>query len=179
MTVFVSIGFRVHEPAGRHFPYLAFLWPAFAAASASETAALAAKQFADFAVGPAGSLTHEPKWATPHKIALELATATLREFSVDAGETPVLLCLPLALHGGNAAKVLSAARTGDRCVGERPYSSTAIVFAHSPRSDVITATIRSRSSPKKLLAAKICLISSRSPSGRSAICFLSMLRMRS
>ncbi len=93
----------MYEPAGRHFPYLAFLWPAFAAASASEMAALAAKQFADFAVGPAGPLTHESKWATPHKIALELATVTLREFSDDASETPVLLCLPLALHGGAIA----------------------------------------------------------------------------
>jgi hypothetical protein len=43
----------MYEPAGRHFPNLAMLWPAFAAASASEMAALAARQFADFAVGPA------------------------------------------------------------------------------------------------------------------------------
>ena len=48
-------GCPMYEPAGRQFPYLAFLWPAFAAASASEMAALAAKQFADFAVGPPDS----------------------------------------------------------------------------------------------------------------------------
>ena len=93
----------MYEPAGRQFPYLAFLWPAFAAASASEMAAFAAKQFADFAVGPGGPPAQEPKWATPHKIALELETVRLRDFSVGAGDTPVLLCLPLALHGGAIA----------------------------------------------------------------------------
>ena len=93
----------MYEPAGRQFPYLAFLWPAFAAASASEMAAFAAKQFTDFAVGAGGPPAQEPKWATPHKIALELETVRLRDFSVGAGDTPVLLCLPLALHGGAIA----------------------------------------------------------------------------
>lgn len=48
-----------------------------------------------------------------------------------------------------AVKVLSAAKIGDLGVGERPYSSTAIVFAHSVRFAVITATIRSSTSPEK------------------------------
>ncbi len=89
----------MYEPAGRHFPNLAFLWPAFAAAAASEMAALAAKQFADFAVGPDGPAAREPKWATPHTIALELKTVRLRDFSAEAKGSPTLLCAPFALHG--------------------------------------------------------------------------------
>ncbi len=90
---------KMYEPAGRQFPNLAFLWPAFAAASASEMAALAAKQFADFAIGPDGPAACEPKWATPHTIALELKTVRLRDFSAEAKGSPTLLCAPFALHG--------------------------------------------------------------------------------
>ena len=43
----------MYEPAGRQFPSLVFLWPAFAAASASDMAAVIAKHFASLAVGPA------------------------------------------------------------------------------------------------------------------------------
>jgi poly(3-hydroxybutyrate) depolymerase len=87
----------MYEPASR--PNLAFLWPAFAAASANEMAALAAKQFADFAIGPDGSEARELKWATPHTIALELKTVRLRDFSTEANGSPALLCAPFALHG--------------------------------------------------------------------------------
>ena len=41
----------MYEPTGRQLPHLAFLWPAVAAASASEIAASIAKQFVDLAVG--------------------------------------------------------------------------------------------------------------------------------
>lgn len=93
----------MYEPGGRQFPNLAFLWPAFVAASASEMAAFAAKQFADFAVGPEGPRAQEPKWATPHTIALDLKTVRLRDFSTEAKGSPTLLCSPLALHGGTIA----------------------------------------------------------------------------
>ncbi len=91
----------MYDPAGRQFPNLAFLWPAFVAASASEMAAFAAKQFANFAVGPDGPAAREPKWATPHTIALELQTVRLRDFSTEANASPTLLCAPFALHGAS------------------------------------------------------------------------------
>ena len=89
----------MYEPASPPFPNLAFLWPTFVAASASEMAAQVAKQFAALAVGPAGPPVHEPKWATPHAIALELKTVRLRNFTTDAESLPTLLCAPFALHG--------------------------------------------------------------------------------
>jgi len=96
----------MYEPTGRHFPYLAFLWPAFAAASASEMAALAAKQLVNLAIGPASRSVQEPAWATPHAIAVELKTVRLRDFSAaadDVPDVPTLLCTPLALHSGAIA----------------------------------------------------------------------------
>lgn len=90
----------MYEPAGRHFPNLAFFWPALVAASTSEMTAWAAKQFANFAVGPAGDeVPSEPKWATPHTIVLELKTVRLRDFTTEKNCPPALLCAPLALHG--------------------------------------------------------------------------------
>ena len=89
----------MYEPAGRHFPNLAFLWPAFVAASASEMTAWAAKQFADLAVGQADELAPaEPHWTTPHAIALDLKAVRLRDFTTDENSTPALLCAPFALH---------------------------------------------------------------------------------
>jgi poly(3-hydroxybutyrate) depolymerase len=89
----------MYEPAGRHAPNPAFLWPAFAAASVSEMAAFAAKQFTDFAVGLDGSPAREPQWATPHAVALELKTARLRDFTTAGEGQPALICAPYALHG--------------------------------------------------------------------------------
>jgi poly(3-hydroxybutyrate) depolymerase len=90
----------MYAPAGPKFPNLAFLWPALAAASASEIAASMAKQFADLAVGPdAGPPERAPKWATPNAVALELKTVLLRDFSTKPGGLATLLCAPLALHG--------------------------------------------------------------------------------
>jgi poly(3-hydroxybutyrate) depolymerase len=90
----------MYEPAGRHFPNLAFFWPALVAASTSEMTAWAAKQFANFAVGPVGDeVPSEPKWATPHAIALELKTVRLRDFTTEKNCPAALLCAPLALHG--------------------------------------------------------------------------------
>jgi poly(3-hydroxyalkanoate) synthetase len=89
----------MYQPAGHHLANPAFLWPAFAAASASEMAAQAAKQFAALAVGPDGAAATEPRWATPHAIALELKTVRLRDFTVEAKGSPTLVCAPFALHG--------------------------------------------------------------------------------
>ena len=51
----------MYEPSGRQSANLAFLWPAFVAASASDMSALIAKHFANLAVGPAGAQAPEPK----------------------------------------------------------------------------------------------------------------------
>jgi poly(3-hydroxyalkanoate) synthetase len=90
----------MYEPGGDHFANfnLAFLWPAFAAASISEITANAAKQFADLAVSSDGAVPDEPKWATANKLAFELNTVRLRDFSVSSEGLPTLICAPLASH---------------------------------------------------------------------------------
>ena len=94
----------MYEPTGRQSPYLAFMWPALAAAAASEIAALVAKQFAGLAVGAEdGPAAGEPKWATPNAVALELKTVRLRDFSTVKDGIPALLCAPFALHGAAVA----------------------------------------------------------------------------
>jgi poly(3-hydroxyalkanoate) synthetase len=94
----------MYEPAGRHVCSLAFLWPALVASTASEIAAQFAKQFTGLAVGDSEAPAAEPAWATPHRLALELKTVRLRDFSTDgkrrsSGRSPALLCAPFALHG--------------------------------------------------------------------------------
>ncbi len=97
------LGCQMYEPAGRQSANLAFLWPAFIAASASEMSALIAKHFANLAVGSAGAPAPEPKWSTSHKVALELNSVRLRDFTIDETKPPALLCTPLALHGAAVA----------------------------------------------------------------------------
>jgi poly(3-hydroxybutyrate) depolymerase len=94
----------MYEPAGQHNPNLAFLWPAFAAASASEMAAAVARHFTNLAVGLDGPSAKEPEWATPNVVALELDAVKLRDFTVPTKDLsrsgfPALLCAPFALHG--------------------------------------------------------------------------------
>jgi len=93
----------MYEPGDYQSPNLAFLWPAFIAAAASDMAALVAKHFANLAVGPGGPTIEEPKWATPHGVALELKTARLRDFSTATAGSPALLVTPLSLHGAAVA----------------------------------------------------------------------------
>jgi poly(3-hydroxybutyrate) depolymerase len=94
----------MYEPSGRQFPYAAYLWPALAAASASDFAASVAKQFVDLAVGsPDDDADREPAWATPNAIALDLQTVRLRDFTTAAEGMPTLLCTPFALHGSAMA----------------------------------------------------------------------------
>ena len=88
----------MYEPAGQRIPHLALLWPAFAAASASDLAAVFARHFANLAIGPDGAPAKEPQWATPHTVALKLAAVQLRDFTTGAGRSPALICAPFALH---------------------------------------------------------------------------------
>ena len=90
----------MYEPTGRQLQHLAFLWPALAAASASEIAGSIAKQFIGLTgTTEDGAATREPDWTTPNTIALELKTVRLRDFSTVSEGVPTLLCAPYALHG--------------------------------------------------------------------------------
>jgi len=86
---------------GGQFPYAAFFWPAFAAASAAETASAMAARFLELSVGD--RTAQEPEGATPSKIALELQAVRLRDFTLVESGIPTLLCTPLALHGAAIA----------------------------------------------------------------------------
>lgn len=97
----------MYEPTGRQLPHLAFLWPALAAASASELAGSLAKQF----IGLSGATNdtaaaREPDWTTPNTITLELKTVRLRDFSTAQQGVPTLLCAPYALHGASIVDLL-------------------------------------------------------------------------
>jgi len=84
---------------GDQFPYTAFFWPALAAASAVEAASSMAAQLLEFAPGADDARTaQEPEGATPGKIALELDSVRLRDFTTAENGAPTLLCTPLALH---------------------------------------------------------------------------------
>ena len=92
--------FNMYEPTGRQLPHLAFLWPALAAASASEIAGSIAKQFIGLTdTTDDDTAAREPMWATPNSIALELKTVRLRDFTTAHAGVPTLLCAPYALHG--------------------------------------------------------------------------------
>jgi poly(3-hydroxybutyrate) depolymerase len=85
-------------------PSIAFLWPAIAAESMSEIASVMAKQFADLAIGiEPDQKRAEPAWATENKVALELASVTLRDFSIAPEGIPTLVCAPFAIHGASVA----------------------------------------------------------------------------
>jgi poly(3-hydroxyalkanoate) synthetase len=76
-----------------------FLWPALAAASASEMVSAVAKELAHLAAGHTSTSTRrEPRWTTPNRIALELPSLRLREFSAEGDDIATLICAPLALH---------------------------------------------------------------------------------
>jgi poly(3-hydroxybutyrate) depolymerase len=87
---------------GGQFPYAAFFWPALAAVSASEAASSIAAHFMGLDA-ESGSADQEPEGATPSRIALDLNTVKLRDFTLAESGIPTLLCTPLALHGGAVA----------------------------------------------------------------------------
>ena len=63
-----------------------------------------AAQLLEFATDADDARTaQEPEGATPGKIALELHTVRLRDFTTAESGVPTLLCPPLALHGAAMA----------------------------------------------------------------------------
>jgi poly(3-hydroxybutyrate) depolymerase len=97
----------MYQINGARFSNPAFLWPAVAATLVSEMAARVAMQFGGMAFGPDEPIAAEPGWATPHTIVLELETVRLRDFSVEAKGSPVLICAPLALHGATVVDLVT------------------------------------------------------------------------
>ena len=89
----------MYQPANRHAANAAFVWPALLAASASEMVAHFFQQFTNLAIGTDGETAPQPKWTTPHRVALELETVKLRDFATQPRGAPCLLCTPFALHG--------------------------------------------------------------------------------
>ena len=58
-----------------------------------------ARELAHLAAGePSNSTPREPRWTTPNRVALELPSMRLREFSADDDDIATLVCAPLALH---------------------------------------------------------------------------------
>src|SRR3954452_4802241 len=86
---------------GGQFPYAPFFWPAIATASAIEATSSMTAYFLGLANDE--PTVDEPQGATPSKIALELPTARLHDFSLAHSGVPTLLCTPLALHGAALA----------------------------------------------------------------------------
>jgi hypothetical protein len=82
----------MYEPVRFDLAGAALLWPAIAAASVSDMAALVARQFADLAVGVDRPPVAEPQWASAHTVALQLRAGRLRDFSDDRACQPALLC---------------------------------------------------------------------------------------
>jgi len=63
-----------------------------------------AAHFLELSGGARGDRTaQEPEGATPSKIALELRTVRLRDFTLVESGVPTLLCTPLSLHGASIA----------------------------------------------------------------------------
>src|SRR5262245_19658385 len=89
---------REEPMTDRWSPSAAFLWPAIAAASASEMAALVANQLAHLAADSYVKPAAPPGWATHNRITLELPTMRLRDFSTARDGVPTLVCAPFALH---------------------------------------------------------------------------------
>jgi len=84
-------------------PSAAFLWSALAASSASGFARALAQGFVGLALGPdAARNGPEPDWPTGNKIALELNSVSLRDFSTTSQGPATLVCAPFALHGASA-----------------------------------------------------------------------------
>ena len=92
------------ESKGPPFLSLAFLWPALMAEQASKFTASMAHEFAKLATAAEPSEPRaEPQWATPNKVALELATVRLRDFSTAPDGVATLVCAPFALHSATIA----------------------------------------------------------------------------
>ena len=89
------------SPAREHS--VPWFWPFAAALELEEEGMRLYRQNLEF-LAEAGELAvpPEPKWATPHRIALDLDTMRLREFGASEGE-PVLVDPPYAGHSSSIA----------------------------------------------------------------------------
>lgn len=121
----------MYRPLASDFARLALMAPAMAAASWSETAALVAEHLASLSIGDnAHMVADEPQWQTPHRVALELTTARLRDFSVAGDGIPTLICAPLSLHSATVIDLLP----GQSLVGTLQDSGITRLFAVDWRS---------------------------------------------
>jgi poly(3-hydroxyalkanoate) synthetase len=91
--------------APQSFFSIPFLWPLVATATASEAAASILNDLARTLVTEQTELplSEEPQWATRHRVALELQSMRLRDFSQHSHSEPTLICAPFALHGATVA----------------------------------------------------------------------------
>jgi poly(3-hydroxyalkanoate) synthetase len=82
-----------------------FLWPLVAGAAASSAAAACLSELARTVAVCGGKCeaASEPRWATPNRVALELPTMQVRDFSLQIRGVPTLICAPFALHGATIA----------------------------------------------------------------------------
>ncbi len=97
---------RGEQPATQARPLHAnpLLWPLIAAATATDAAASYFNELAQAVIcEPAPQQRPELAWASPNRIALELTTARLRDFSTRSGGAATLICAPFALHGATVA----------------------------------------------------------------------------
>ena len=82
-----------------------FVWPLTAAAEASATSALFFNAMAS-ALSRRDPIRPDllpPTWATPNKVALDMPSMQLRDFSAQARGPATLICAPYALHGASVA----------------------------------------------------------------------------
>jgi poly(3-hydroxyalkanoate) synthetase len=85
-------------------PFNPWLWPLLAAATASNAATTYLDGLArSCLVEPSSEAAPELHWATPNRVALDLTTVQLRDFSLRRVGVPVLVCAPFALHGATIA----------------------------------------------------------------------------
>lgn len=92
------------DVSGRSQFSMALYWPALVAASANEFAAAATRELVNLAIGPETRTgVREPQWTTRNRVAMELLSVRLRDFSTAADGIPTLVCSPFALHGSTVA----------------------------------------------------------------------------
>src|SRR6516162_7339881 len=91
-----------------------------------------AKELAHLALGPPSNpIFREPGWTTPNRVALELPSMRLREFSSDGNDIATLVCAPLALHDATLTDFapehsrVAPVRTAGRRNGFVTYSRSA------------------------------------------------------
>src|SRR4051794_10967912 len=85
---------------------LPWIWPLISAASISRTAAFGFDALAKTLTAGAEAAPEaspELDWTTAHRVALELPSMRLRDFSLSEARPATIVCAPLALHGAAVA----------------------------------------------------------------------------